>query len=173
MFGISVCIQAHYYIERIDVKVHAVVCFNFVFCFSNEQQKNHSNVSGLGIYSRPWLGCLSWMLWVECVCVCARECAFLLFRIQPLAVNIYLLLLLLFCCRFLLDKMIWRFSALSVSDNHASTDMSICICNIDSVYVCERGRGRDPMRCDVICLKLQTHVCTRSRTRNVLKSIFK
>lgn len=142
--------------------------FQFCFLFFKWTTKKPQQCFGLGYSFSPmtWLPFMNAMGWM-----CARECAFLLFRIQPLAVNIYLLLLLLFCCCFLLDKMIWRFSALSVSDNRASTDMSICICNIDSVYVCERGR--DPMRCDVICLRLQTHVCTRSRSRNVLKSIFK
>lgn len=111
--------------------------FQFCFLFFEWTKKKHSNVLGLGIDSRPWLGRLSWMLRVVCVCVRFFVVSHSTSRGQYLSL---LSLLLLFCCCFLLDKMIWRFSALSVSDNRASTDMSICICNTDSLHVCVRPR---------------------------------
>lgn len=135
--------------------------FQFCFLFSVfffEWKKTTAAMFWAWVYSRPWLGCLSWMLRVGCVCVCA----FLLFRIQPLAVNIYLLLLLLllFCCYFFLDKMIWRFLALTVSDNRASIHMSIYLYIQDRLYVCVCER--DPMRCDMSqttgsCMHTLTH----------------
>lgn len=148
--------------------------FQFCFLFFEWTTKKPLQCFGLGYLFSPvtWLPFMNAMGWV-CLCVCARMCFFVVSHSTSRGQYLSAVVVVVFCCCFLLDKMIWRFSALSVSDNHASTDMSICICNTDSVYVCESGRGRDPMRCDVICLKLQTHVCTRSRTRNVLKSIFK